>query len=296
MPGDPVEWADLQAMLTLALQAPSPGLHVQVLDEVDSTNTRLLERARHDPTPCLLVAARQTAGRGRLGRPWQTQPGASLSFSIGLPLAPQRWEGLSLAVGLALADALDPPDTTPSNLPSRHANANPATPALGLKWPNDLWRWEGPGLGRKLGGVLIETTLQHARQRQQRYCVVGVGLNIAPLAAPGAEGRACLQELQPRATPAAALLQVAAPLLQALRTFETAGFAPLVAAYARRDLLRGQAVRTTAQADHTGGPGIAEGVDSNGALIVRGERLQRIMSGEVSVRFSHNPLPVTPTC
>ena len=128
-----------------------PGLSVEVLASVDSTNTYLLERARHssgrrheDSQPCLLVAEHQTGGRGRMGRGWSAAPGASLTFSLSLPIARADWSGLSLAVGAALADALEPPVAG-------------TAPRLGLKWPNDLWLMDGPARGRKLGGVLIET-------------------------------------------------------------------------------------------------------------------------------------------
>jgi BirA family biotin operon repressor/biotin-[acetyl-CoA-carboxylase] ligase len=126
------------------LEPQLPGLSVEVLAEVDSTNTRLLERARQgDTAACLLVAERQHAGRGRQGRAWQSAPGASLTFSLGLPLSPQRWGGLSLAVGVALAEALHP--------------------LLRIKWPNDLWTLDDHGApAGKLGGILIETQGQAA--------------------------------------------------------------------------------------------------------------------------------------
>ena len=131
-------WQDLTPVL--------PGIRVEVLPEVDSTNTRLLQRSA-DSAPCLLVAEHQNQGRGRMGRQWLSAAGASLTFSLGLPLAPVRWEGLSLAIGLALAQALEP------LLPG-------LTPQLMLKWPNDLWlvNRNHTSSGRKLGGVLVETT------------------------------------------------------------------------------------------------------------------------------------------
>ena len=93
-----------QAMVGL-----QPGLTVEVLPEIDSTNTELMRRARAGQTdPVLLVAESQTAGRGRLGRPWHGQTGDALTFSLGLMLRPQDWSGLSLAVGLSLARSLDP--------------------------------------------------------------------------------------------------------------------------------------------------------------------------------------------
>ena len=281
-----------------------PGLSVEVLARAESTNTLLLERARAmsgqrdapvtrpgdldgqrtdertplgrrsaDVQPCLLVAEHQTRGRGRLGRGWTASAGASLTFSLSLPLAPVAWSGLSLAVGLALAEALDP-------LPDVAAVAGPgAAPRIGLKWPNDLWLVEGPGRGRKLGGILIETV----SVGQHRMCVLGVGLNVLPQAHEGlTHGYACLQEIDASASAPAALTRLAEPLVRAVQAFQATGFAPLRVAYARRDLLLGQPVSTTlADAPE----GVAEGVDEQGALRVRCDGLHRIVSGEVSVRL-----------
>jgi BirA family transcriptional regulator, biotin operon repressor / biotin---[acetyl-CoA-carboxylase] ligase len=296
-----------------------PGISVEVQARVESTNTRLLERARShsgqpdapvtrpgeldalaaqaplhaqdgqrtphgrragDVSPCLLVAEEQTRGRGRMGRDWLSSAGASLTFSLALPLAPQQWGGLSLAVGLALAQALEPlPDT-----------ASAAPPRLMLKWPNDLWLMDGVGQGRKLGGVLIETI----SVGEHRLCVVGVGLNVLPRPA-GATGTsadnlthgyACLQELMPDITAPAALARVAPPLVRALRQFEREGFAPLAGAYRQRDLLLGQRISTSLP---DGLHGLAEGVDEQGALRLRSGELHRVVSGEVSVRLHHEP-------
>lgn len=279
-----------------ALSPLLPGLSVEVVARVESTNTRLLERARQasglrdapvtrpgqlvdgagepasphgrragDIQPCLLVAEHQTRGRGRLGRDWQAAPGASLTFSLSLPLAPRDWSGFSLAVGVALADALEPPDSSPAR--------------IGLKWPNDLWLVDAPGRGRKLGGVLIETLAVGTR----RMCVVGVGLNVLPQELDGlGSGYACLAELAPALDAPQALARVAPPLAQAIQRFERDGFAPFADVFAQRDLLRGHRVITT-------GPeateGVAEGVDERGGLRVRGDVLHTLSSGEVSVRL-----------
>ncbi|MDE2369659.1 MAG: biotin--[acetyl-CoA-carboxylase] ligase [Burkholderiales bacterium] len=282
-------WAALEPLL--------PGLSVEIVARTESTNTKLLERARVssgrrdapvtrpgelesaapdvrtpygrrqvDIQPCLLVAEHQTRGRGRQGRDWIASGGASLTFSLARAYAPHEWSGLSLAVGLALADALDPPRPT-------------APPRIGLKWPNDLWLIDAPGAGRKLGGVLIETVSVGER----RMCVVGVGINVLPQATQGlAHGYACLQEIDAEASAPAALARVAAPLVLALRRFESQGFAPLVADYARRDLLVGQTVTTSLAAVPEG---VAEGVDAQGALRVRCGDLHRVVAGEVSVRL-----------
>ncbi len=286
-------WQQLEPLL--------PGLSVEVVARVDSTNTRLLERAREssgqrdapisrpgdldphneprtplgrragDVQPCLLVAESQTRGRGRMGRDWHASIGASLTFSLALPLAPADWSGLSLAVGLALADALDPVPTS--------AGTEAAAPRIGLKWPNDLWLIEGPGRGRKLGGILIETV----SVGQRRMCVVGIGLNIEPQPLDGpSAGSACLQEIDPAATAPGVLARIAVPLVHMLLDFQARGFAPHAAAYARRDLLCGHPVTTTAP----GVPeGVAEGVDAQGALRIRAGDLHQVVSGEVSVRM-----------
>src|SRR5512134_364763 len=166
-------WSELSALL--------PGLSIEVVARCESTNTVLVERARRsggladaapsrpgeleppisgpmplaastplgrragDTQPCLLVAEQQTRGRGRWGRSWQSSAGASLTCSLALPFAPPDWSGLSLAIGVALADALDA------------AGPSGEQPWIGLKWPNDLMRIE-PGAQqpppRKLGGIL----------------------------------------------------------------------------------------------------------------------------------------------
>ncbi len=290
-----------------------PGLSVEVLARVDSTNTRLLERARElsgtrdapitrpgeleratpgpatphgrrgaDVMPCLLVAEQQLRGRGRLGRDWVSSAGASLTFSLSLPLAPADWSGLSLAVGLALADALDP-----------LADDDAGTPRINLKWPNDLWLLDEPGRGRKLGGILIETVTVG----RHRMCVVGIGLNVLPqpTPVPGApeltHGYACLQEIDGATTAPAVLARVAEPLVRGLLAFQADGFAPLVARYARRDLLNGRPVTTTL-ADVPAG--VAEGVDERGALRVRAGELHHVVSGEVSVRLAPDEAGTAP--
>jgi BirA family transcriptional regulator, biotin operon repressor / biotin---[acetyl-CoA-carboxylase] ligase len=271
-----------------------PGLSVEVLAQVESTNTLLLERARagsgrrqDDAQPCLVVAEHQTLGRGRQARAWHAAPRASLTFSLGLPLEPRDWSGLSLAVGVALADALDAPE------PGR------AEPRIVLKWPNDLWLAgvRKDDRGRKLGGVLIETVAVGAR----RMVVVGVGLNIEPLPQAAAStahgssdfshGYACLQELEREASAPSVLHRVALPLVRAVRQFEREGFAGFAAAFARRDLLRGQAVRVQGARGEAVFEGVAQGVTSHGVLRVLGSdgAVHDVGSGEISVRFADTP-------
>ncbi len=234
-----------------------PSFSVEILPQIDSTNSELMRRARAGQTdPILLVAESQTAGRGRLGREWLSQ-GAStpaLTFSVGLPLHSPDWSGLSLAVGVSVATSLHP--------------------ELQLKWPNDVWFQ-----GRKLAGILIETLTMGAT----RYAVIGVGLNIGPRESTGlSTAPAWLQELLPGVDAPQALLRIAPALLQAVQRFEAQGLAPFLKTYAARDALAGRAVTLS-----DGTYGQAQGVDDSGALLVHTDAgLKKISSAEVSVRPS----------
>ena len=269
-----------------------PGFTVEVLPQIDSTNTELMRRARAGQTePTLLVAERQTAGRGRMGRVWDSSHmealealevsavSASLTFSLGLPLAPADWSGLSLAVGLAVAEGLDPDGSA----------------GVRLKWPNDLWLADD----RKLAGILVETAslplstgaegAAGADLAVARYVVIGIGINIAPqrgAPAPvaGATPRAGLQDVLPAVDAPAALARVLAPLVAAVQQFEAQGFAPFQARFAARDVLRGRAVRLS-----DGTEGQALGVDAQGAFRVQtAAGVQAVISNEISVRPHEN--------
>lgn len=280
----PIRWP--AEALWEALVPALPGFTVEVLPEIDSTNSELMRRFRSSPfgsgggpgvaprpEPVLLVAEQQTAGRGRLGRSWQSRRGDSLTFSLGLPLQPADWSGLSLAVGISLAESLDPGNTGHTR--------------IGLKWPNDLWLTgqQADGKGHsKLAGILVET----ASWDGIRYVVIGVGINIRPvqLSAPptpsamAAIPPGCLQDLLPDMDAGQALLRVLPPLVQAVQAFEQFGFAPFQARFAARDVLAGLSVQLS-----DGTQGTAHGAGENGALLVHtAAGMKEITSSEVSVR------------
>lgn len=247
-----------------------PGLAIEVLPQVDSTNAELMRRARQGMAdPVLLVTPQQTAGRGRQGKVWLSAPGASLTFSLGLPLAPLAstgWSGMSLAVGVSVARALHP--------------------AVQLKWPNDLWVHD-----HKLGGILVETaSLDPAgRPAPARYAVVGVGLNIQTLSlAPSAAGDP--EPMQPTSiqalngcasmTAGHVLARIAPALVTDVLHFEREGFAAFATAYAQRDALLGRPVRLS-----DGQTGLADGVAPDGSLWLLSDTGRIVISHqEVSVR------------
>jgi BirA family transcriptional regulator, biotin operon repressor / biotin---[acetyl-CoA-carboxylase] ligase len=255
-----------------------PGFTVEVLPEIDSTNTELMRRAKAGHIePILLVGEKQTAGRGRLGREWhdlaprhETLP--TLTFSLGLPLSPSNWSGLSLAVGLSVATSL-------------HAD-------IGLKWPNDLWLND-----RKLAGILIETSAVVNSDRNQRFVVIGVGINITKPQVAQEMGQtlrtpqlrrpsAWLQELLPNIDAPEALLRIAPDLVQTLLIFTEQGFAPFQTRFHARDVLRDRQITVDDnQVDaNNKTSGMALGVNRNGELEIQTAHGKKtINSSEVSI-------------
>ncbi|HAX22493.1 MAG TPA: biotin--[acetyl-CoA-carboxylase] ligase [Hydrogenophaga sp.] len=249
-----------------------PGFTVEVLPSIDSTSSELMRRARAGlMEPVLLAADEQTAGRGRLGKGWHSKAGQSLTFSLALPLAPADWSGLSLAVGVSLAESLHPD--------------------VRLKWPNDLWLHQ-----RKLGGILVETasngTSVGSAATHPRLVVVGVGINIARPEAAAVSALASPDALMPAMAPAGlsevlvgltageALARVAPALVRDIQAFESQGFSAFAERFARRDALQGQSVRLS-----DGTQGTACGVSPQGALLVQTDQgMQAVTSSEVSVR------------
>ncbi len=230
-----------------------PGWDVRVVERTGSTNADLAGEARAGaPAGRVLVARRQTAGRGRLDRSWASPPGAGLTFSVLLrpPGAPggaaagRGW--LPLLAGVALVDALR--DVAPA--------AGPAA----LKWPNDLLLD-----GRKAAGILAEAV---PTVGGPTAVVIGIGLNVTTAAAdlpPGATSLALAGARPARAVVLAAVLRQLGRHYDRWCTDPSA----LPAAYRRVCATLGQRVRVELP---SGGPvtGTATGLDADGRLIVDG--------------------------
>ncbi|HEU4740410.1 MAG TPA: biotin--[acetyl-CoA-carboxylase] ligase [Meiothermus sp.] len=156
-------FGELKPEVLLPLLETPLGRAYRYLGRTTSTQDAVKAWAEEGaPEGALVVAETQEKGRGRRGRPWQSAPGASLTFSVLLRprLPPERFPLLSFAAGVALREACG---------------------VGGLKWPNDLLAPDG----RKLAGILLEAG--------RGYVVLGVGLNIRE-APPGA---AALAEFGP---------------------------------------------------------------------------------------------------
>lgn len=229
-------------------------------DALGSTNDEAKRLARAGvPEGTAVVAARQTAGRGRFGRVWESPPGgAYVSCVLRPPLAPVALGGLSLALAVGTARALD----------SLGAEA-------GLKWPNDL-----EVAGRKLGGILLEMTAEADRTE---WVVAGCGVNV--VGAPGADFAAVREQVPDVRVPvvAAALLD---GIAAAYREFLGAGFpGGLAAAYRARDVLTGRDVIVRDATGALVAAGVAERVADDGSLVVAGQDGTRsVAAGEVTLR------------
>ncbi len=268
----------LHADAIRAAMTSSQALRVGRLEciaSVDSTNAELLRRGTEQTDLSVLIADTQTAGRGRRGRAWQSPPGANLYLSLyrRSTRQPRELGGLSLAVGVACAEALH---------------------ALGyfeirLKWPNDLL-----ARGRKLGGVLIEL--------MPASVVIGLGLNVRmPVAAAGILPHAAL------AHPCAAAAEVidqawtdlatlgATParnpiaaavldhLLPALDLFEADGLEPFRQRWQALDAYADQEVRVQDGMEQFAGRAL--GIAPDGGLRVQLPQGERVFhSADVSLR------------
>jgi BirA family biotin operon repressor/biotin-[acetyl-CoA-carboxylase] ligase len=205
------------------------------------------------------VAEEQTAGRGRQGRSWTAPPGTALLLSVLLRPPAGVTSGVPLAVGLAVADAVE-----------ALCGAR-----VGLKWPNDVLA-EGGG---KLAGVLVEV---EPRGGAGPAAVAGVGLNLAVDAFPEGVCGASLHQLAGRPVGwEEALAALLTPLGARCRSLYAGGVAATVASWRERAVGLGGAVAVETPAGLV--EGNAVGVDDDGALLVArsdGE-VVRLLAGDV---------------
>jgi BirA family biotin operon repressor/biotin-[acetyl-CoA-carboxylase] ligase len=239
---------------------------VEVLRECSSTSTLLLERARPaTPSGLLLVADRQTAGRGRRGRSWSSSAESSLTFSLLWRFAGKvaQLAGLSLAVGVAVARALEASGVS----------------RIGLKWPNDILFDGG-----KLGGILVELESEPASM----LAVIGIGLNLQLPPADTDEflhrPAALAQALSPVPDRHQLLAQLLIELAAILDRFSAAGFGAVRAEWQAHHVWQDRPVRLL-----NGGlldrEGICLGADADGALLLRtAAGVERCLSGDLSLR------------
>lgn len=244
----------------------SERFSVDALIECVSTSSLLLERARQGARPgTVLVADRQSGGRGRRGRSWLSSADGSLTFSLlwRFDAGGAGLSGLSLAVGLAVARALE------------HCGAE----GVGLKWPNDILLADG-----KVGGILIDLESVSGGS----LAVIGIGLNLQ-LPPAGDEDflqrpAALAQVLTSLPEREKLLAQLLIDLASVLDRFASGGFAPLRSEWQSCHVWQGRQVRLLdgARVDRQG---CCLGADNDGALLLQTDAgVERCFSGDVSLR------------
>lgn len=267
-----------RARIETLLRTVHWGRNLILLERTGSTNDVAKGMAAEGaPEGTVVVAEEQTAGRGRLGRRWVAPPGTcllcSLLFRPALPLSRANW--LTMLTSMAAADAI----------------REQTGLRVDLKWPNDL---VVPARGadgrtrawRKLAGVLTETGV---RGERLDFVIVGIGINVnvPPDLLPGLapDATSVLAETGREADRA---LLLATFLREVERRYEAlwTGKSPY-REWAARLATIGKRVRvTTSTASFVG---VAEGVDEEGALLLRTEDgiCHRLLAGDVTLR----PLP-----
>jgi BirA family biotin operon repressor/biotin-[acetyl-CoA-carboxylase] ligase len=238
--------------------------HLERHAELDSTNNRaaLLAAEANLPLPALVVAERQTAGRGRGSNAWWSSAGA-LTFSLLIDashdLSPARWPLVSLGAAIAVANVLE------GLLPERD---------IRLKWPNDVF-----ANGRKICGILVE-----APPVRPARLVVGIGLNVnnSLRAAPEeirARATSCCDESSASFDPERVLELVVEETLAQIEAVAS-GALNLAERWSPRCLLAGRQVVIGTPA--TDVRGTCQGIDAEGALLVQtGGEVRRLFAGVV---------------
>jgi BirA family biotin operon repressor/biotin-[acetyl-CoA-carboxylase] ligase len=266
---EPIELLDHDRILAaIKLPDTAPGLSLEVLPEIDSTNEYLKRRPGQDESVRfnICLAERQSAGRGRRGRQWVSPYGANLYCSLAYRAEASggALDGLSLAAGVGLVRAM------------HQAGVNNA----GLKWPNDILLDE-----RKLAGILVEIA---GEVDGALNVIVGVGLNMRmPRHAAGEIDQPWtdLHSNGFRLSRNQLAASTLSHLIEALTQFSSRGLEPFLDDWQRFDRVAGRAIRL-----YTGDgivTGTARGVDERGALKVEHKGgVIHYHSGEVSLRVA----------
>ena len=244
--------------------SPVSAAPIQRYDEIDSTNAEARRRAEAgEAGPLWITAARQTAGRGRRGRAWETGEG-NLAATLLITTHKPPVEAAQIAFVTALAVS----DLALTQVPAA---------LVTLKWPNDVLVD-----GAKVSGVLIES----GPRDHGAWLAIGVGVNLStPPQAPERPATSLADHLRIDVTKVmtadAALHTLADAFARRLKVWETYGFEPIRDAWTARAHGLGQVC--TVRLDRENFNGVAQGLDADGALCLRTPdgMIRRVTAGDV---------------
>lgn len=251
--------------LAIRERAPACDWSVLVFDSIDSTNAEALRAIeRGQAAPFLVLAERQTAGRGRRGRKWASPFAENIYYSLVLRIegGMRQLEGLSLVVGLAVMQAL----------------RELGIPAAGLKWPNDVLVGQ-----KKIAGILLELVGDPA---DVCHVVLGVGINVNMQMTDEVDQQWTSMRLESgKAFDRNHLVAVLGEKLQAyLNRHQIGGFSAIQAEWEQNHLWQGRAVSLIAGVNQIDGEVL--GIDSQGALRLKVDGVEKVFSGgELSLRL-----------
>lgn len=263
----PIEFLDAAEASRALAETARRRIRLEVVDEIDSTSTRLMARGvAGEVTGACLAAEWQNAGRGRRGRSWVCALGGSLTFSLlwRFERGAGHLGGLSLAAGAAVARGL----------------AEAGVARVQVKWPNDVIVDF-----RKIAGILVETS---GEMQGPTVAVIGVGVNYRlPEAVVDRIGQPVTDVVSCSASPVSRsvlLGRLLGHLTHALDEFEARGFEAIRPAWRSLHAYQGRRVRVLPPRQS---PFDAEVVDvaPDGALIVStASGPVRLSSADISLR------------
>ena len=213
------------------------------------------------PEGTAVLASRQTAGRGRLGRSWASpEGGVYLSAVLRPAVEPAKVASLALAVALGVVLGLERLGVSAR-----------------LKWPNDVLLGDA-----KLAGVLLEMTAETDRVDR---VIAGVGLNVRRPGSAIGESAAYVDDVVGDVHLAQAAAAELDGIADAYARWCCDGFSALRADYEARFSLAGRDVRVSDLSGVVRAQGVVVGVDDDGRLLVRdGETVTPVVAGEVTLR------------
>ncbi|OAI93905.1 bifunctional biotin--[acetyl-CoA-carboxylase] ligase/biotin operon repressor BirA [Pseudomonas putida] len=258
---EPLLLLDAEKIASLAVREPWPAV---VLDDIDSTNAEALRLvAAGQAAPFLVLAERQSAGRGRRGRAWSSPFAQNLYYSLVLRVegGMRQLEGLSLVVGLAVRQTL---------LALGVASA-------GLKWPNDVLVDN-----RKVAGILLELVGDPA---DVCHVVLGIGINVNMQSADIDQAWTSLHLETGHMVDRNRLAALLGDNLRIyLERHHQEGFSALQSEWESAHLWQGRPVSLIAGSNSV--DGVVLGVDHQGALRLDVDGIEKSFSGgELSLRL-----------